>query len=79
MLFHHENLLRQNQLYRREMMRSAERQRLAHLVTRGSRHALLHPLMVWAGRRLVRAGLSLLSMADRPKVEARAVPYRQVY
>lgn len=79
MMIHHENLLRHNQHYRREMMHSAERERLVQLATSTTRRHLYRPLLAWAGRRLVRVGLSLLSMADRPKVESRAIPYRQIF
>ena len=78
MNLHHENLLRQNQYYRHEMMRFAERERLARFATFASRRSLLHPLLVWAGRRLVRAGLSLITLTETQPIEARTITYRQV-
>ncbi len=78
MLTHHENLMRHNQHYRREMMRSAERERLARLATSVNHRSLYRPLLAWAGRRLVRIGFSLLTMADGAKIEARSISYRQV-
>jgi hypothetical protein len=59
--------------YRRDLLRRAERERLARAARGESAFTLYRPLMSWTGRRLVRLGFRLLVLSKEWEQRANTV------
>ena len=77
MITHTYLLTKQGQNYRRDMLRQADNERLARLARPEADRRLLRALLVFAGRRLLAAGLYLLSAAYGVKYDYRSIQPRR--
>ena len=78
MIMHYYVLTKQGQHYRSAMLRRADNERLARLAEPRADYRLIRQMLAFTGRRLMAAGLYLMSTAYGVEDEYRTVQARRV-